>query len=101
MAEESQQELRWTEYELRIAILQVLLGIRIKSPHYPPLTSVSVKDLSDILHLGSAARELFDPPLRWLLDGNFVEMSGELYDVTDKGIEYLKEELERLRVGPE
>ena len=63
----------------------------------PRLTSASVKDLSDILH---PSIDMFDPALRWLLDHSFIEMSGERYDVTDKGVDFLWEELERSRIGP-
>jgi predicted transcriptional regulator len=55
------------------------------------------EDLSNILH---PSIEMVDHVLRWLLDHNFIEMSGERYAVTDKGIGFLKEELERSRIGP-
>jgi CTP-dependent riboflavin kinase len=96
MAEELQRELSWTGYELRIAILQVLFGIFIKSPSYPSVTSTSVKDLSNILY---PSTEMLDTALRWLLDQKSIEMSGERYDITDKGVDFLKDELDRSRVA--
>jgi len=82
-----QKIIEWSQEELLIAILQVLLNAARTHPE----RGAHKKMLVDILGIGSTLE--LDPAIERLRESDFIVTSGIRFQITDKGVQHLEEQL--------
>jgi len=87
VAAKVRQDLRqeWNEKELRLAVLQVLLGARKISPQHGGATG---KQLMDALQIDSA--RTIESTIWYLHDQQLVSTSERVFQITANGVDYVE-----------
>jgi len=87
MAIYESKNIKWSETELRLAILQVLY----MAWRHDPARGAS--GIIIVNSLGLKEFKEFDVAMRWLRDKNFAEIGERAFFISDEGREFLKEQL--------
>jgi hypothetical protein len=85
--------LSWNEIELRLAILQILLGQRKKRPQTGGATA---KMMMDILSIDNVAEIEF--ALWYLRETNLIEMGERMFMISWRGVDYIVDQLSRTQM---
>jgi hypothetical protein len=85
--------LSWNEIELRLAILQILLGQRKKRPQTGGATA---KMMMDILSIDNVAEMEF--ALWYLRETNLIEMGDRMFMISWRGVDYIVDQLSKTQV---
>jgi hypothetical protein len=87
MVEGEENSMDWTKWELSIVTLQMLYSEEMKSR-----SSTTAKSIADVLQLSGRTVEIDNVLLEHCANG-FVDVIADGYCLTNKGLEYLKEQL--------
>jgi hypothetical protein len=85
--------LSWNEIELRLAILQILLGQRKKRPQTGGATA---KMMMDILSIDNVAEMEF--ALWYLRETNLIEMGDRMFMISWRGVDYIVDQLSKTQM---
>jgi len=94
MAIDETKNIKWSETELRIAILQVLYMAWRRDP------ARGASGIIIVNSLGLKEFKEFDVAIRWLRDKNFAEIGDRAFFITDEGREFLKDQLPGIDRNP-